>query len=59
MLRAERREREGQPMDRPGPDARLESAMNTSGRAAALLVLVVAALTWVGWTAGIERLTRI
>lgn len=46
-------------MDRPGPDARLESAMNTSGRAAALLVLVVAALTWVGWTAGIERLTRI
>lgn len=46
-------------MDRAGPDARLESVIHRFGRGAALLVLVVAAVTWVGWTAGIERLTRI
>ena len=33
--------------------------MNSPGRAAALIVIVVAALAWVGWTAGIEQLTRI
>ncbi|TAM68146.1 MAG: sensor domain-containing diguanylate cyclase [Mycobacterium sp.] len=59
MPRVDRREREGQQMDRPGPDARLESPMNTSGRVAALVVLAVAVLTWVGWAAGIEQLTRI
>lgn len=46
-------------MDRPGPDARLEAAVTWCGRAAAMVVFVVAALTWVGWTTGIEQLTRI
>lgn len=46
-------------MDRPGPDARLESAMSRCARAAALVVLAVAAATWGGWTAGIDQLTRV
>lgn len=46
-------------MDGPRPAARLEPAMAWCGRAAVLVVLVVSVLTWVGWAARIEALTRI
>lgn len=46
-------------MDRPGPGASLESAMDRSGRTAAVAVLVLAAVSWVGWATGVDGLTRI
>ncbi|OSC25131.1 diguanylate cyclase [Mycobacterium vulneris] len=46
-------------MDRPGPGASLESAMDRSGRTGAVVVLVVTAVTWVGWSTGVDGLTRI
>lgn len=46
-------------MDRLAHDARAKAALNRSGRAAALVVLIVAALTWAGWATGIDGLTRI
>ena len=41
------------------PDRRLETALARRGRIAAALVLALAILTWVGWAAGSEGLTRI
>lgn len=46
-------------MDRAGLDTRLTGAVSWGGRAAVVAVLVVAGLTWLGWTADIEQLTRI
>lgn len=47
-------------MDRPGTGAALEVAVLAWwGRAAVVVVFVVAALDWVGWASGVERLTRI
>ncbi|WP_406816706.1 diguanylate cyclase domain-containing protein [Mycobacterium sp. M23085] len=46
-------------MDRLAHGARAEAALIRAGRAAALVVLIVAALTWAGWSAGIDGLTRI
>jgi hypothetical protein len=46
-------------MDRPGPNVRLEAAVAWCGRAAVIVVFVVAALNWVGWTTGMEQLTRV
>lgn len=46
-------------MDGPGIDTRPGAAVTRCGRAAVTVVLVVAAMTWLGWTAGIEPLTRI
>jgi diguanylate cyclase (GGDEF)-like protein/PAS domain S-box-containing protein len=46
-------------MDRPGTGVALEAALARWGRAAAVVVLVVAALDWVGWATGVEGLTRV
>ena len=46
-------------MDRPRPDVRLEAAMARCGRTAVMVVLVVAALNWVGWATRVEQLTRV
>lgn len=46
-------------MDRPGSDARPKPVLASYGRAAVLVVLVAAALDWIGWWTGIEPLTRI
>jgi diguanylate cyclase (GGDEF)-like protein len=44
-----------------GPDsgARLETALPRFARAAVILVLVVTAVAWLGWTTGVEPLTRL
>lgn len=46
-------------MHRPGLETRVGAAVAWGGRAAVIVVLAVAASTWVGWTADIERLTRV
>lgn len=46
-------------MDVSGRDARLETALPRFARAALILVVSVAALAWVGWTTGVESLTRL
>jgi diguanylate cyclase (GGDEF)-like protein/PAS domain S-box-containing protein len=46
-------------MDRPGTGVALEAALARWGRAAAVVVLVIAALDWVGWATGVEGLTRV
>ena len=46
-------------MDSPQPDVRLQESLARYGRAAVTVALAVAALDWVGWTCGIEPLTRI
>ncbi len=47
-------------MDKPGTGAALETvALARWGRAAVVVVFVVAALNWVGWASGVQALTRI
>lgn len=46
-------------MDRPKTGLASKAALAWSARIAAVLVLVLAALNWVGWAAGIEGLTRV
>ncbi|GBG36712.1 sensor domain-containing diguanylate cyclase [Mycobacterium montefiorense] len=46
-------------MNGPEPAARPRAALSRYGSVAAVVVLCVAGLTWVGWTAGIEPLTRV
>jgi diguanylate cyclase (GGDEF)-like protein/PAS domain S-box-containing protein len=46
-------------MDRAGPDAGLKAALTWYERAAVGLVVFLAAVDWVGWATGIQRLTRI
>jgi serine phosphatase RsbU (regulator of sigma subunit) len=41
------------------PSPRADAALIRCGRAAVLIVLLVAALDWVGWASGVEELTRI
>src|ERR1700722_1368922 len=51
--------RKGQLMEGPRSPARLEVALARYGLAAIMVVLGPAALTWAGWMAGIEPLTRV
>ncbi len=46
-------------MERPGPDARVEAAVAWCGRLAVLVAFALAAMTWVGWATGIDRLARV
>lgn len=46
-------------MDGSGPDSSLETTLTRFARAAAAVVLAVAASVWVGWASGIDRLTRV
>ncbi|RAU97546.1 GGDEF domain-containing protein [Mycobacterium colombiense] len=46
-------------MDRVALGARAESALHRSARTAPLAVLVIAAVTWLGWSTGVDGLTRI
>jgi len=46
-------------MNHPDPGVRLDTALARYGRAAVVIVLVGTALDWVGWSAGVEQLTRV
>ncbi|OJZ63884.1 diguanylate cyclase [Mycobacterium paraffinicum] len=46
-------------MGRGVPDARLETALPRFARAIVIFVIIVAAVTWVGWTTGVDPLTRL
>jgi diguanylate cyclase (GGDEF)-like protein len=46
-------------MHQPSPGARLEAALPRFCRAILLFVIAVAAVAWVGWTTGVDWLTRL
>jgi diguanylate cyclase (GGDEF)-like protein len=50
---------EAQPMDRPRTGVASRAALARICRVAAAMVVVVAALDWVGWASGAEVLTRV
>ena len=45
-------------MSEPGITARSQAMLSWWGRVAAIVVLVLAGLDWLGWLSGVEFLTR-